>query len=211
MIKTTTDGACCTLTLARPEKANALTEGMLTNIAAAATQAAESARVLILTGEGKVFSAGADLDGMQAGLGQSPAWEAAASAITDFPGLSIAALNGTLAGGAMGIALACDLRIAVPGASFFYPVMRLGHRPQPHDPARLGALIGPARMRMLLLAGQKIGTDEALAWGLIDRIVPAETLIEGALSLAAAVLAAPPGHAQTLKRMTRLQGPEGRE
>jgi enoyl-CoA hydratase len=61
-----------------------------------------------------------------------------------FPGLTIAALNGTLAGGAMGVALACDMRIAVPTANFFYPVMRLGYLPQPARPRSPDALIGPS-------------------------------------------------------------------
>ncbi|KAM3106658.1 enoyl-CoA hydratase/isomerase family protein [Phormidesmis sp. 146-33] len=202
MIKVRNEGGCCWLTLARPDKANALTEAMLEAIAQAATDAAAGARVLILTGEGKVFSAGADLDGMKAGLGLSPAWEAASGAIATFPGLSIAALNGTLAGGAMGAALACDLRIAVPSASFFYPVMRLGYRPQPSDPGRLAALVGPARAKMILLAGQKIDADTALAWGLIDRICAPETLIDTAMSLAEHALAGDPAHGAALKRMT---------
>lgn len=200
MIKVEDRGDCRTITLARPEKANALTERMLDGIAAAAR--ATTAKVLILTGEGKVFSAGADLDGMKAGLGLSPAWEAASSAIADFPGLSIAALNGTLAGGAMGAALACDLRIAVSSANFFYPVMRLGYRPQPSDPGRLAALVGPSRAKMILLAGQKIDAETALSWGLIDRICPAEALIDTAMSLAEHALAADPGHVAALKRMT---------
>ncbi|MDX5349437.1 MAG: enoyl-CoA hydratase/isomerase family protein [Paracoccaceae bacterium] len=202
MIRVEHTGACCTISLARPEKANALTEEMLRHIAQAAAGAAGRAKVLILTGEGKVFSAGADLDGMKAGLGLSPEWEAASGAIAGFPGLTIAALNGTLAGGAMGVALACDLRIAVPSAQFFYPVMRLGYRPQPSDPGRLAALVGPSRARMILLAGQRIGADEALAWGLIDRIATPEALIDTAMSLAEHALAADPGHVATLKRMT---------
>jgi enoyl-CoA hydratase len=194
---------CWKIRLSRPEKANALTEEMLVSLAAAATEAAAGgAKVLILTGDGKVFSAGADLDGMKAGLGLSPAWESASAAIAAFPGLSIAALNGTLAGGAMGVALACDLRIAVPSATFFYPVMRLGYRPQPSDPGRLAALIGPARARMILLAAQRIDTDTALSWGLIDRICPPETLIDTAMSLAEPALAADLGHVKALKRMT---------
>jgi enoyl-CoA hydratase len=140
---------------------------------------------------------------MKAGLGLSPAWEAASGAIAAFPGLSIAALNGTLAGGAMGAALACDLRISVPTANFFYPVMRLGYRPQPSDPARLAALIGPARAKMILLAAQRIDADTALAWGLIDRIAPPEALIDTAMSLAEPALAADPGHVKALKRMTQ--------
>jgi enoyl-CoA hydratase len=207
MIKVQTAGDCCTITLSRPDKANALTEAMLDAVASAATTAAAEAKVLILTGEGKVFSAGADLDGMKAGLGLSPAWEAASGAIASFPGLSIAALNGTLAGGAMGVALACDLRIAVPTSNFFYPVMRLGYRPQPSDPARLSALIGPARAKMILLAAQRIDAETALAWGLIDRIAAPETLIESALSLAEAALAASLGHVHILKRMTNGEAP----
>lgn len=200
MIKVKTEGDCCWITLARPDKANALTEEMLESIARAV--AATTAKVLILTGEGKVFSAGADLDGMKQGLGRSPAWEAASAAIATFPGLSIAALNGTLAGGAMGMALACDIRIAVPSANFFYPVMRLGYRPQPSDPARLAALIGPARAKMVLLAAQRIDAETALSWGLIDRICAPDALTGTALSLAEAALAADPAHVHTLKRMT---------
>ena len=205
MIKVRTEDDCCTITLARPEKANALTEAMLEDLAAAVL--GTTAKVLILTGEGKVFSAGADLDGMKQGLGLSPAWEAASGAVAAFPGLSIAALNGTLAGGAMGAALACDIRIAVPSANFFYPVMRLGYRPQPSDPSRLAALIGPSRAKMILLAGQKIDADTALSWGLVDRVCPAETLIDTAMSLAEHALAADPGHVAALKRMTKGETP----
>lgn len=208
MIKVQTAGDCCTITLARPDKANALTETMLEALALAATEAATNgAKVLILTGEGKVFSAGADLDGMKAGLGLSPAWEAASTAIAAFPGLSIAALNGTLAGGAMGVVLACDLRIAVPSANFFYPVMRLGYRPQPSDPGRLTALVGPSRAKMILLAAQRIDAETALSWGLIDRICAPEALTDTAMSLAEAALAADPGHVMALKRMTDGEAP----
>lgn len=205
MIRVRNEADCCTITLARPEKANALTEEMLESLASAVLSA--TAKVLILTGEGKVFSAGADLDGMKTGLGLSPAWEAASGAIAAFPGLSIAALNGTLAGGAMGVALACDLRVAVPTASFFYPVMRLGYRPQPSDPGRLAALIGPSRAKMILLAGQRIDAETALAWGLIDRICVPDALIDTAMSLAEHALAADPGHVAALKRMTNGEKP----
>ena len=208
MIKVQNEADCCTITLARPDKANALTGEMLESLASAATDAATNgAKVLILTGEGKVFSAGADLDGMRNGLGLSPAWEDASGAIAAFPGLSIAALNGTLAGGASGIALACDLRIAVPSANFFYPVMRLGYRPQPSDPGRLAALVGPSRAKMILLAGQKIDSETALAWGLIDRICAPEALTDTAMSLAEHALAADSGHVAALKRMTNGEEP----
>lgn len=202
MIRTEVADGLCTIWLARADKANALTEAMLDGIADA-VQAAQGARALILTGDGKVFSAGADLEGMKAGLGTSSAWGRASGALAAFPGPTIAALNGTLAGGAMGVALACDIRIAVPTANFFYPVMRLGYLPQPPDPGRLTALIGPSRARMILLAGQRIGADEALAWGLIDRISPPDTLMEAAKSLAADALNADQSHVAALTRMTR--------
>lgn len=189
--------------LERPEKANALTAAMLTQIAEAVDEASATAcDALILTGAGQVFSAGADLEAVVAqGLGTDPAWERASGAIAAFPGLSIAALNGTLAGGAFGMALACDLRIAVSAAKFFYPVMRLGHLPQPSDPQRMVALIGPARAKMILMAGRKIEAEAALAWGLIDRIVAPDALLEAAQALAKDVLAAKAGHAAAIKAM----------
>ena len=193
-----------TLTLRRPDKANAVTKAMLTDLADAVDAArAAGVAALILTGEGKVFSAGADLDDARAGLAVDPVWERLSATIAAFPGLTIAALNGALAGGSMGMALACDLRLAVPGAKFFYPVMKLGFLPQPSDPARLAALIGPARAKMILMAGKKIEAEEALAWGLIDRIVAPDALLDTAAALAADVIAAKPGHASAIKAMVR--------
>ena len=91
----------------------------------------------------------------------------------------------------------------MPSAQFFYPVMRLGYLPQPSDPGRLTALIGPGRARMILLAGQRIGAEEALSWGLIDRIVAPEQLLAAAMGLAADALAADHLHVQRLAQMTR--------
>lgn len=198
--ETTGGGILRILRLNRPEKANALTGEMLEALVHA-VEGAGSARALILTGEGRVFSAGADLEAAAAGLATSPLWERLSAAIAAFPGLTIAALNGSLAGGACGMALACDLRIAVPGARVFYPVMKLGYLPQPSDPGRLAALVGPARAKLVLMAGAKAEAEEALAWGLIDRIVPAEALMDTARALCADVLAASPAHAAAIKRM----------
>ena len=192
-----------TVTLDRPDKANALTEAMLTELADIAEAARGEARALILTGAGKVFSAGADLEAARAGLATSPIWERLSGALATLPCPSVAALNGTVAGGAMGMVLACDLRIAAEGAGAFYPVMRLGFRPQPSDPARLRALVGPSRARMILLAGARVRTDEALSWGLFDRVVPRETLMEAAQGLVADSLAADPDHAAALTAMCR--------
>lgn len=188
------------VTINRPEKANSLTEAMLTELAEIA-EAAQDARALIFTGTGKVFSAGADLDEARAGLATSPVWERLSGAVAALPGLTIAALNGTLAGGANGMALACDIRIAAPNAKFFYPVMKLGYLPQPSDPARLAALVGPARAKLMLMGGQKLTAEEALTYGLIERVVPAEDVVTVACDIAADTLAAKPEIASGIKQM----------
>lgn len=201
MIKITKDDACWTLTLNRPDKANALTEDMLADLATAAEEASENAKVLILTGEGKVFSAGADLEAAKAGLAVSDVWERLSGTISRFPGLSIAALNGTVAGGAFGMVLACDIRVAVPSAKFFYPVMKLGYLPQPSDPGRMAQLIGPSRAKMILMGGQKIQSDEALAWGLIDRLSEPDRLLEATREIAADALGAKATHVSGIKSL----------
>jgi len=189
-----------TVTINRPDKANSLTHVMLSDLAEI-MEGAQSARAVILTGNGRVFSAGADLEEARAGLAKSDVWERVSGAVAALPGLSIAALNGTLAGGAMGMALACDLRVAVPSAKFFYPVMKLGFLPQPSDPARMAALIGPARTKLILMGGQKITAEEALVFGLIDRIVALEDLLEHAQMLTQDTVAASPEIANGIKGM----------
>ncbi|GAA6188744.1 enoyl-CoA hydratase/isomerase family protein [Litorivita sp. NS0012-18] len=200
MIELEKDGGLWTVTINRPDKANSLTEAMLTELAQIAESAGE-ARALILTGRGKVFSAGADLEAAKAGLAVSPLWERLSSAIARLDAITIAALNGTLAGGAMGMALACDIRIAVPSAKFFYPVMKLGFLPQPSDPPRMAALIGPARAKLILMGGQKITAQEALDFGLIERIIESEALMDAAREIAEDTIAAKPEIARGIKAM----------
>jgi len=191
-----TDGLW-TVTLNRPDKANSLTRDMLIELSEIA-EAATEAQAFVITGTGRVFSAGADLEEARAGLAVDPVWERLSGAIAALPALTIAALNGTLAGGAFGMALACDLRIAAPGAKFFYPVMKLGFLPQPSDPGRMAALIGPARAKYILMGGQKITAAEAYAFGLIDRIVDGDVL-DAARDLASDTLAADPVIARGIK------------
>ena len=179
------------ITLNRPEKANALTAAMLQELAEIA-EAAQQARGLIITGAGGVFSAGGDLDEMTDGLATSALWERLSTAIAAVPGLSIAALNGTLAGGAMGMALACDIRLAVPQAKFFYPVMKRGFLPQPSDPLRMTALIGPARTKLILMGGQNLTAQEALQFGLIECVIEPEDLLPTAENIASDTMAASP-------------------
>ncbi|MEM7318524.1 MAG: enoyl-CoA hydratase/isomerase family protein [Pseudomonadota bacterium] len=202
MIDLVKEGGLWIVTINRPDKANSLTESMLTRLVEIADSAA-SARALILTGSGSVFSAGADLDEARAGLATSPVWERLSGAIEALPGLTIAALNGTLAGGANGMALACDLRIAVASAKFFYPVMKLGFLPQPSDPRRMKALIGPARTKLILMAGEKLSAQQAYEFGLIDRIVAEHELLETARALSADSLSADPDIAKNIAGLCR--------
>lgn len=175
MIEVTQDGHIRRITLNRPEKANSLTAEMLGELIDAVDKTGAETKVLIITGRGKVFSAGANLEEARKGLATSDLWETLSGSIAALPCLTIAALNGTLAGGAFGMALACDIRISVPQAKFFYPVIEHGFLPRPPDPLRLSALIGTSRAKLILVACQKIDSTEALSWGLIDRIVdPAE-------------------------------------
>ena len=203
MIETHAENGLWTLTINRPEKANSLTRAMLEDLDATVARASDAgARVLVLTGTGKVFSAGADLDEARAGLATDPVWERLSSRIAGAPFLTIAALNGTLAGGAMGMVLACDLRLAVPGARFFYPVMKLGFLPQPSDPGRLVTLVGPSRARMILMAGARASAEAALDWGLVDRIVEPHALMDEVATLSADALGATAEHVAAIKAMT---------
>lgn len=198
MIRFDQEGDLWIATIDRQEKANSLTEEMLTQLAEFA-ESATAAKVFVITGAGKVFSAGADLDEARAGLATSPVWERLSGAIAALPCMTIAALNGTLAGGAFGMALACDLRISVPSAKFFYPVMKLGFLPQPSDPKRMAALIGPSRAKLILMGGQKITADEALSFGLVDRLVEVADLMPTVREIATDALTANPSHIAGIK------------
>jgi enoyl-CoA hydratase/carnithine racemase len=197
------DGGFWLVTVNRPDKANSLTAAMLRDLRDMARAAAEDAelRAFVLTGAGdRVFSAGADLDEAKAGLATDPVWEEVSGAIAALPCLTIAALNGTLAGGAFGMALACDLRIAVTGAKFFYPVAKLGFLPQPSDPGRLVDLMGPARAKLLLMGAQKIDAETACTFGLIDRVVDGSAT-DAAREIAADALAGDPENLRRIKTM----------
>lgn len=210
MIQLSKDGRHWNITIARTDKANSLTKAMLEEIDAHVQAASQSdVAVLSLTGMGKIFSAGADLDEARAGLATDGIWEQLSARIAALPCLSIAALNGTCAGGAFGMVLACDLRLADPAAKFFYPVMKLGFLPQPSDPGRMVALMGPARTKLMLLGGQKITAEEALSFGLLDRIVPAADQTAAVAEIAADCLNGTPDVMHAIKKMCRAPGAAG--
>jgi len=200
MIKVQQKDKTTLITLNRPDKANALTEPMLQDLCNA-VDSAEGQHGLILTGSGKVFSAGADLEAARNGLALSTLWEELSFKVAQFKGMSIAALNGTVAGGANGMAIACDIRLIVPHTKFFYPVMKLGILPQASDPIRMQRLIGPAKTKLLIMAGEKISASTALDWGLVDYIVEPEALIERAFDLLSDCINADREHINTISKM----------
>lgn len=167
-------GRVRTITINRPDKANSLTEQMLGDLVTSIRRA--DANVIILKGVGSVFSAGADLEAAKAGLATSKLWEELSGAVAASSAMTVAALNGTVAGGAMGMVLACDVRVAVMGAKFFYPVLKLGFLPQPSDPKRLAALAGPSTAKRILLGAEKLTAQEAHRTGLIDCLVEPDSL-----------------------------------
>lgn len=208
MIEIQTQGPRCTITLNRPEKANALTAQMLETLERRVGEAeGAGAPVLILTGAGKVFSAGADLDAVRSGLTTDAVWERLSTRIARYPGLTVAALNGTCAGGAIGMMLACDLRVAVSSAKVFYPVLKNGFLPQPSDPRRLAALCGLSRAKQILLGGQKIDAETALNWGLFDRVVAPDDLMSTVDALSEDAANATPALLGQIKALCHGNGP----
>ena len=97
--------------------------------------------------------------------------------------------------------LACDIRICVPSSKFFYPVMKMGYLPQPSDPKRLIDLIGPGRAKLMLVAGEKLDSNKAYKFGLVDEIVKVENLISRAHTLLDASLSARLDHISGIKRL----------
>ena len=207
MIKVSVHGDLVEVTLNRPDKANALTAPMLAQLIDAIVEFGPKAKVLVLTVSGKVFSAGADLEAVKDGLAVSPLWEELSGAIAELGCFTIAKLNGTLAGGAFGMALASDVRVCVPGAKFFYPAIKLGVLPQPSDPVRLAALVGPARAKMILVAGQKISAQTAYEWGLVDAIFAPDGLADGVADIAAAALDAKRDRIAAIKTLVTTRTP----
>lgn len=194
------------VTLNRPDKANALTPDMLQNMAdiAAQAHADPNLRTFILTGAGdRVFCAGADVSGGEDmfEFTRDQRWIDASQNIADLPCLTIAALNGTLAGGGFALALACDMRIATPHAKFFYPVLKRGFLPQPNDVKRLAELCGPARAKLILMAGQKITAKDALTFGLIDHIADLSDFEETLSAFTLDARAAKPQSIAAIKRL----------
>lgn len=190
------DGGVATVTLNRPEKRNAISFELIADLLAALDEVGKSpATVLLVTGAGKAFSSGMDLDNLKALLGRTPDENLQDSetmvrlfrSLYEFPKITIAAVNGPAIAGGTGLALLCDFTLAVPEAKFGYTEVRIGFVPAIVSTFLLRQ-VGEKQARDLLLTGRIFGADEAAKLGLINEIVPAGKLMARARELAALLM-----------------------
>lgn len=176
-------GSIAFIQLNRPEKANAYNEAMLDILAGAIDNMATNAevRVLIISGAGnKSFCAGADLHEIRQ-RNYADALNLKSAKVFDkialSPKITLAAINGSAAGGGLELALACDIRIAVENATFFFPETKLGLIPAAGGTRRLPRIVGIPRAKELILGGRVWNAKDALRWGLVNEIVQREELL----------------------------------
>jgi methylglutaconyl-CoA hydratase len=193
-------GHIAKITLNRPDKRNAISGEMIDDLLAALDEVEHaSSRVLIMTGAGKAFCAGMDLDGLRALAGNSPEQNLEDSRrmasmfhrVYAFPKPVISAVNGAAVAGGCGIATLADFTLAVPEAKFGYSEVRIGFIPALVSVFLLRQ-IGEKHARDLLLSGRIIDAAEAFRMGLVNEIVPAERLLARAEELAGMLLASSP-------------------
>jgi enoyl-CoA hydratase len=195
----TEGGFVARVTIDRAAKLNALDRALMAEIIEAMTGLADdpALRLAVVTGAGgRAFIGGADIDELTAldadsARGFITAVHVCCDAFRHLPAPTIARIDGYALGAGLELAAACDFRIASDRSVFGMPEVRIG-LPSVVEAALLPALIGPARTRKLLLTGDNIGADEALTWGLVDCVVPAEELDDAVGTLAASILAAGP-------------------
>ncbi len=183
-------GAVALLTLANPDKRNALDPPLLDALVKHLDQLAASAiGAIVLTGEGeRAFSAGYDLSALDGSetTAQS-AYSRAIDAVIASPVPIVAALNGLAVGGGCELAASCDLRVAHAGVTLRMPPTRIGIIYPPRALQRFCALIGQSRARELFLTAQPVDAARALGWGLVDHLVAVEEVLPTALRLADAM------------------------
>lgn len=205
-------GAVGILTLRRPERANAYHRPLLEELAGvlAHVQAHPEVRVLVLTGEGRHFCAGADLKELEARRVEdvlSLYSQRVFNELAQLPRLTIAAIRGAALAGGLELALACDLRIAASDARFGLPETRLGLIPAAGGTQRLPALIGMARAKEIILAGRELSAEEAQSWGLVSRVVPSHLdVLESACAWAKELAERDPLALQLAKQALDLPG-----
>jgi methylglutaconyl-CoA hydratase len=204
-----TAGPITRITLNRAEKRNAISSEMIAELQSALDAIEKTkSRVVIVTGAGKAFCAGMDLEMLGSIAQQSPAENQEDSRriakmfrrIWSFPKPLIAAVNGAALAGGCGIATLCDFTIAVPEAKFGYTEVRIGFLPAIVS-VFLIRQIGEKRARDLLLTGRMVEAAEAKEMGLVTEIVAPEKLMERAHELAEVLIAASPSSLTRAKRL----------
>jgi len=198
-----------TITLNRPEKRNAISFELIDDLLRALDEVAKSdAIILILTGAGKAFCSGLDLDNLKALLGRSPEQNLKDSrtmvqlfrSLYEFPKVTIAAVNGAAIAGGTGLALLCDFTLAAPDAKFGYTEVRIGFVPAIVSTFLLRQ-VGEKQARDLLLSGRLFGAEEAARMGLINEVVAPEKLITRAHELAALLMENSPASLRATKQL----------
>lgn len=189
-----------TVTLNRPEKLNAFTERMNLDMQAA-LEAADldlSCRAVLITANGRAFTAGQDLSAIQQGGGGRDVrdtldrlYTPIVTRIATFRMPVVCAVNGIAAGAGLNIALGCDIVLAGRSAKFLQPFSKIGLVPDAGGTWVLPRLVGPARARGLMLLADQITADEALAYGLIWRVVDDDRLQAEATALVQRLAAGP--------------------
>jgi methylglutaconyl-CoA hydratase len=194
------EGQIAKITLNRPEKRNAISQQMMSDILSVLDEVERSkARVAIFTGAGKSFCAGMDLEMLSAIARQSAQENQEDSRrmakmfrrLWSFSKPLIATVQGAALAGGSGIATLCDFKLAAPDAKFGYTEVRIGFLPALVS-VFLTRQIGDKRARDLLLTGRQIDAQEAKVLGLVNEIVPGESLMQRAHELAEVLIAASP-------------------
>src|ERR1700691_485391 len=198
------------LTLNRPEKRNAISTPMIDDLFAAlsAAEADKSVRVVILTGAGKAFCSGMDLETLQALAKQTPEQNLADSRrmakmfhlVYSFPKPLITAVNGAAIAGGCGLATLSDFTLAVPAAKFGYTEVRIGFIPA-LVAVMLRRQVGEKHARDLLLTGRIVDAAEAFRLGLVNEIVPLEDLMKRAHEVAIMCVESSPVSLAMTKRL----------
>ncbi|MFJ4964534.1 2,3-dehydroadipyl-CoA hydratase [Streptomyces sp. ADI96-02] len=175
----TADGAVATVVISNPAKRNAMTAAMWRALpdVLARLAADPAVRVLVLTGAGDTFCAGADISSLREAAGDAQALAVAAEeALAAFPLPTLASVRGFCVGGGSQLAAACDLRFAEDGSRFGVTPAKLGIVYPSSSTRRLVELVGPSAAKHLLFSGELIDTARALRTGLVDEVLPAGAL-----------------------------------
>jgi methylglutaconyl-CoA hydratase len=203
------DSRVATITLNRPDKRNAISFELIDDLLRALEEVETSdAIVLIVTGAGKAFSAGMDLENLKVLIGRTPEQNLEDSetmvrmfrSLYEFPKVTIAAVNGPAIAGGTGLALLCDFTLAVPEAKFGYTEVRIGFVPAIVSTFLLRQT-GEKHARDLLLTGRIIGAEEAARMGLVNEIVAPENLMSRARELAALLMENSPASLRATKKL----------